>query len=59
MWFKLQPWNSTADHCSPNEIEWNMWSRRLAPYADLSVGDRVITVGPGARMPENCFGKSR
>jgi len=47
MWFKLQPWNLTADYCSPNEIEWNMWSRRLAPYSDLNVGDRVTTVGPG------------
>lgn len=47
---KNQPWNDELGYQEvADEVEWNLWSVRQPPYADLEAGDRVFlasNVGP-------------
>ena len=48
---KNQPWNTAGtDHESGNEVEWNMWQRRLPPFHDLNIGTRVVLVSGGGPL---------
>ncbi|MFI7650625.1 protein NO VEIN domain-containing protein [Micromonospora sp. NPDC049460] len=45
---KHQPWNIGGKlDVSEREVEWNMWQRRLLPFAQLDVGTRVVLVSGG------------
>lgn len=45
---KHQPWNLDPERTEfPNEVEWNMWTTRAAPFGTLAEGSTVYLVSGG------------
>ena len=50
MWFHSTPWFSPEDsNLALVDLDFNMWSRRLAPFHDIQTGSTYITVSDGGR----------